>query len=440
MRVAHNMLFDSYISQLNQSTSRLQELSEQAASQKKVNRPSDNPVGTARILNYRDSISAIQQFQDNISQGKSRLGLADDTLQQTQDMLGRSKELAVQAANSSLNREDREAIAQELQQIFDQVLAQANTKYEGQSIFAGHKVQEQAYTRGLAVSSNKTEETSQGQEMDQVVPYVKDVEGESRDPIRVEFLADADDDEAESAVIGEDEISYKYSTDGGQSFSAQTLEKDETELELGDVTLKMHKGFEVDFPDTEQSQEGTKLDLKPTAIYQGDTQNKPGAEVLNKTDILVEPKQGSFESEVQVKVTNDPEIGDGNEIEYQYSLDQGATWSETLYADNPNSLDPDTDPVSLHLPGGEVQLKDASEDGTGDLENLEFRLGGTQVQQMNTEELQTVAAGDFQDKVLVRVDNDPVVDLDDSDEEIQYSYSTDQGRSWSEGNTAENPT
>ncbi|MFP4671848.1 MAG: flagellar hook-associated protein FlgL, partial [Desulfohalobiaceae bacterium] len=124
MRVAHNMLYESYISQLNKSTSRLQELSEQAATQKKVNRPSDNPVGTARILNYRDSISALQQFQDNISQAKSRLGLTDDTLQQTQDMLSRSKELAVQAANDTLTPENRESIAQELQQIFDQVLAQ----------------------------------------------------------------------------------------------------------------------------------------------------------------------------------------------------------------------------------------------------------------------------------------------------------------------------
>ncbi|MFW6178771.1 MAG: flagellar hook-associated protein FlgL, partial [Desulfohalobiaceae bacterium] len=200
MRVAHNMLYESYISQLNKSTSRLQELSEQAATQKKVNRPSDNPVGTARILNYRDSISALQQFQDNISQAKSRLGLTDDTLQQTQDMLSRSKELAVQAANDTLTPENRESIAQELQQIFDQVLAQSNTKYEGRNLFAGHKVQDQAYARGLAVSSNETRENSQGQEMDKVVPYVKEIKGESRDPIRVEFLTDQD---MESAVIGE---------------------------------------------------------------------------------------------------------------------------------------------------------------------------------------------------------------------------------------------
>ncbi|MFP4392039.1 MAG: flagellar hook-associated protein FlgL [Desulfohalobiaceae bacterium] len=410
MRVAHNMLFDSYIRQLNQSTTKLQNLSQQASTQKKVNRPADNPVGMSRILNYRDSISALQKFQDNISGANNKLGLTDKTLQQTQDMLTRSKELAVQAANETYSKENRESISKELHQIFDQVLAQANTMYEGQSIFAGHKVQDQAYTRGLAVSSNKTQETSLGHEMDLVTPYVQDIEGESNNSIRVEF--------SDSGTIGQDDIDYRYSTDGGDSYTDKTMSSGDTDLDLGEVTLRMHEGFKVD-GDTE-------LELYPTAIYQGDDQNKPGVEILNKFDTLVEPQQGSFDSEVQVRVTD----VDGGDVEYEYSLDQGEKWSDKLYT-NVSAGE-----ATLHLPGGEVRLEELSGSST-DLEDLEFTLGGTHVQQLNTENLQTVAVGDFTDKVLVRVDED--VDLE-NDAEIKYSYSTDQGRSWEEGNTAENPT
>ncbi len=426
MRVAHNMLFDSYVSQLNQTTTRLQELSEQAATQKRVNRPGDDPVGTSRILNYRDSIGALEQFQENISQSKSWLSLTDQTLQETQDMLARSKELAVQASNKTMSRSDREGIAQEIQQIFDQLLAQANTRFEGQSIFAGNKVQEEAYVRGLAVSSNETRPGSRDMEMDRVTPYVRDIQGESRSSIKVEFRTEEDQ---ESAEIGTDEIRYKYSTDGGQSYSDGTLEPGETDLQLGDVTLKMHKGFEVNFP--EEDQEGTVLNLHPTAIYQGGNENKPGAELLKNFNIQVQPMEGSFETPAQVRVTSESTIGDGRDIEYEYSLDQGATWSDTLYAENE-----DPEAAVLNLPGGQVQLRDASKAGDGDLQNLEFTLGGIQVQQTNTDH-QAVAVGDFQDKVQVRIDEDVNMDLDN---EISYSYSTDQGRTWSSGHKATNPT
>ncbi|MFW6179875.1 MAG: flagellin, partial [Desulfohalobiaceae bacterium] len=214
-------------------------------------------------------------------------------------------------------------------------------------------------------------------------------------------------------------------------YSTGTLREGDTDLELGDVTLEMHKGFEVQFPDSEEGQEGTQLDLYPTGIYQGDDQNKPGVEMHSNFDVRVRPQQGSFEQPVQVKVTSDSTIGDSNEIEYKYSLDQGATWSDTQYAENK-----DSEAATLHLPGGEVRLEDASQDGSGSLNNLEFSLGGTQVQQTNTKH-QAVAVGDFKDKVLVRIDEEVNLDLDD---EISYSYSTDQGRTWSEGHKAENTT
>lgn len=122
---------------------------------KKINRPSDNPVGMARILYYRDSIKALSQYQDNINNSKGWLGLADTTLKQVEDQLSRLKELTVQASTGSINESDRKDILKEVRQIFDQLLALSNTTYEGRSLFAGHKIHTQAYTKGLTVFSNK---------------------------------------------------------------------------------------------------------------------------------------------------------------------------------------------------------------------------------------------------------------------------------------------
>jgi len=424
MRVSQNMLYDNFVTYLNNSTTRLQELSLQASTQKKVNRPSDSPVGMARILNYRDSIQANQQYQANINTATGWLGLADNTLMQVQDIMARINELAVQGANAPMTAENRQSIALEVRQQFDQLISLANTTYEGKSIFAGHRTGEPAYTKGLAVSSNQTRQVSGNREVDLFASHVQEITGSSQSSIQVEFLGVAGDADADSAVIGGgDEIRYRYSTDSGQSFSTVTLASEETELELGDVTVKLRKGLEVSFPDPDLETDGTQLLVQPAAIYQGDDRNKPGAEVNHIFDIRVESLQGSFDSEVRVKV-----IGvNGDGVEYQYSLDQGASWSDSLYADE------DSGEAILHLPGGEVRIRDTGSDG---LDNLEFTLGGTQVQQLNSD-LHAVAAGDFQKNVLVRIDDDVDLSVDD---EISYSYSTDQGRNWVSGNTAPNST
>lgn len=444
MRVSQSMLYSNFISYLNTSTSNLQDLYAQAASQKKLNKPSDNPVGMARVLNYRDSSAALEQYQDNINTAKGWLGLADESLQQVQDIITRVKELTVQASTGTLTEDDRQTILVEVEQNFEQIFALANTSYEGKGIFSGHKTDQEAYKKGLAVLSNKqvTINMADGEakQEDDVTPYVKSVSGTSSDLIVVEFTSAGSG--ANSAEIGDssETINYRYSTDGGQSFTDRSLTAGSTTLDLGGVTLELQKGYTVDL----SSSSRTELYLAPTAVYQGDDQNKPGVEMINNFDILAETGNGSFDGDVQVRITNNETIGSGNAVEYQYSLDGGANWSGTLKADNPATLNPATDSLTLYLPGGEVQVKDGGP-GTGDLSGLEFVIHGTKVQQLNTT-IHAFAQGDFSINVLVRIDDaDPSTSTLDtvnlgSGNKIYYSYSLDGGTTWVSGNYSDNTT
>ena len=70
MRVTHQYRFDFFISNMNHTLSELMELNQKASSQKKINRPSDDPVGMSKILSARDSIKAHTRYQDNIDTAK----------------------------------------------------------------------------------------------------------------------------------------------------------------------------------------------------------------------------------------------------------------------------------------------------------------------------------------------------------------------------------
>ncbi|MFP4084871.1 MAG: flagellar hook-associated protein FlgL, partial [Desulfonatronovibrio sp.] len=144
MRISLNMLYDNFVSNMNKSTYKLMELNKMASSQKKINKPSDDPVGAGRVLDYRDSIASLKQYESNVDTAKGWLGQADETLMQVNNVLIRAKEIAEQGATGTLDAEQREILSFEARQLFDQMINLANTRFDGKSIFGGHKVDESA--------------------------------------------------------------------------------------------------------------------------------------------------------------------------------------------------------------------------------------------------------------------------------------------------------
>lgn len=429
-RISQSMLYTNFINYLDQTTSSLQKLYEQGATQKKINRPSDNPVGMARVLSYRDSIKAIEQYKENINNAKGWLSLADTTLKQTEDQLTRLKELTVQASTGTLNEEDRKEILNEVKQIFDQLLALSNTTYEGRSIFAGHKTNNQAFEKGLTLFSNKKDDTG----IDDVNAYVKSITGSSDDVVVIEFSKTG----SATARIGiDDDISYTVKKGSSQTtITTGTLNAGDTTLDLGGVQIELKKGYEVVTDETLANEDRTELLLAPTAIYKGDNESGEGVEIktipsgstYSNYNLSITPeKNGSFENETVVRIVSDETLGNGNPIEYQYSLDGGITWSGNIQADNSNPQ------LELELPGGKVTLSklDTTIATSPQLNGLSFKIGSIEVEQSSTD-LYAFGQGDIHEDVIVRIDNVTGSGFTGGDE-IEYSYSTDGGITWDTG-------
>jgi len=93
------------------------ELMEKMASQKTINRPSDDPLGMSRILTYRKSQASAKQYSENIDSSKAWITMTESKLTGANDLLVRAKEIALSQTTATASAETREIAAVEVQQL-----------------------------------------------------------------------------------------------------------------------------------------------------------------------------------------------------------------------------------------------------------------------------------------------------------------------------------
>ncbi|HHY27814.1 MAG TPA: flagellar hook-associated protein FlgL [Desulfitobacterium dehalogenans] len=138
MRISNNMLSRNLLLNLQAAQGRLDKLQNQLSSGQKINRPSDDPVGTENSLRFKNNIAYLNQLKANAKEGIAYMDTTDDTMGEMSLMIQRAKELAIHAMNTStVNDEDRQKIAIEIDQIREHVIELANTKVGTKYIFGG---------------------------------------------------------------------------------------------------------------------------------------------------------------------------------------------------------------------------------------------------------------------------------------------------------------
>ena len=146
MRVSNRQMVNIVKSDLFRNAAQLLKAEEKVATRKLINRPSDDPIGMGKVLDYRKTLSSIDQYNNNIVSAKNRTEFTDTLLENLYDLLGQAKQISTEHSNE-LDPELRQGAAQQVEGIYDQVLAIANTRYNGNYLFAGHKTDTQPFTK-----------------------------------------------------------------------------------------------------------------------------------------------------------------------------------------------------------------------------------------------------------------------------------------------------
>ncbi len=139
MRVTNGMLLNTILRNLSLSQERFLNLQSISSSGRRINRPSDDPIGITKDLGFRSTLTGIGQFRKNIDQSKSWLTYADQSLGNINELIISAKDLAVQMGNDTYDENARRTSASQANQIFEQILAAANSTFEGNFIFSGTK-------------------------------------------------------------------------------------------------------------------------------------------------------------------------------------------------------------------------------------------------------------------------------------------------------------
>jgi len=411
MRVSLRNQYSNFLYNLQDTQSKLMEMNKQASSQKRINKPSDDAIGTAKVLNYRGSLSVINQYQDNIETATGWLNLADESMMQVSTILTTLKGLAEQGSTGTMTAADREATSYQVRQLFSQLVSLSNTQFEGSSIFSGHKTGENAFEEGLMV-------------YDQDGNNIGMADGASESSIQIQFLQ-PDGSAATSAVVGTDSISYRYTSDGGTTWTAGTLGTTSPYvLDLGGVNVSLPEGYTVELsPESNtNTSSGSWLTVAPTAVYLGDHEEQAAVVFDTENPTFSALPLGGFAEDVTVAIPGGVTFGSGTDFDVDVTV-AGQTWTVTV--------DNSTGTPVVETPYGGIQLFGTAP-ASG--QSITVLAGQTGVQNFGSD-VNAVGKGVFSSDVMVRIDEDAVIG---SNTPITYSYSTDGGVNWSSGHTAPN--
>ena len=142
------------------------EVNEQIATGKKINRPSDDPAKIAQLHSVRQAIDNQEVYGDNAGQVEQILNVADTAIRDLHSTLVEARETAIQFANETYTAGQRAEGANIVDNLWEQALNIANTRYEERYIFAGTEYDAEAFdTAGVYQGGSDAPETVVGESL-----------------------------------------------------------------------------------------------------------------------------------------------------------------------------------------------------------------------------------------------------------------------------------
>jgi len=330
MRITQSMIYDNYVSQMQTSLGAYMNSAEQGSTQKKINAPSDDPAGTYKVLNLRNSTTYNKQLLSNCDTAKGWLQLEDSVLAtQVPTVLTSIKELAEQAATGTYTAEQRLDIAYQVRQQFGSLINLANTEFDGKSLFAGHKYDATAFQEGLALTSTDAALSKQIADNNFII------EGNTDLSVAFQFTEDG------PLQAGR---AFRWTKDGGKTWHEEgkvttAVDNGENYVVMSfdgvDVKMKAAQAATVTVSATNLDELGVGRDngtvyIRPTAIYKGDVQDVLNLTYMGTGSAITSTTQahGTFSGNTLVRFPDGVSSTAGSEFSWSYSTDNGMNWVE----------------------------------------------------------------------------------------------------------------
>lgn len=161
MVVQHNMAAANASKNYNIVTKNKSKSMEKLSSGYRINRAADDAAGLSISEKLRYQVRGLDQASENVQDGISVVQVAEGALNETQSVLQRMRELAVQAANDTNTSTDRAAIQSEVDELTKEIDRIArSTNFNGDIYpLLGGKLETTAVNSTFLLDGNVTERT-----------------------------------------------------------------------------------------------------------------------------------------------------------------------------------------------------------------------------------------------------------------------------------------
>ena len=175
MRINTNIAALNTQRRLVTNTSNMQGSLEKLSSGLRINKAADDAAGLAISEKMRAQIRGLSRAADNAQDGVSLIQTAEGALGETTSILQRMRELAVQATNDIMSKEDRDAIQTEMTQLRDEIERSNKTiAFNGTKLLTGEMAGETINKTGIpdVISDIKVDSKNAGFAFDKEYSFV----------------------------------------------------------------------------------------------------------------------------------------------------------------------------------------------------------------------------------------------------------------------------
>ena len=140
MRITNKIMQKNNLSNINTNKVNMDRISNQQSTEKKINRPSDDPVIAIRALRLRSSVTEVTQYYSkNIPDAQSWLDVTEDALINLSEVLKNLISRCNKGSNTYLETEDRQIILEEMKALAEEIYSTGDADYAGRYVFTGFR-------------------------------------------------------------------------------------------------------------------------------------------------------------------------------------------------------------------------------------------------------------------------------------------------------------
>lgn len=136
MRVTNTSIMNTYLSDVQNNLQSMNKLNTQLNTSKQVNRVSDDPFKTVKIMNIQNEINNVEKYNYNCTEVSGWIDITDGALESISTLMGETK-ILLKSISGAFGPNEVKAVQTEINEKVKQMGEAMNSTYAGKFIFGG---------------------------------------------------------------------------------------------------------------------------------------------------------------------------------------------------------------------------------------------------------------------------------------------------------------